>query len=81
MRPALDRVSGVAEAALPADYQRVLVAVRQAGGPVAPRAVGEALGQDTEVRDKLEPLRGTLAKLADRDSMHQRGEGEYTLRP
>ncbi|MFD3503468.1 hypothetical protein ACFWWT_49335 [Streptomyces sp. NPDC058676] len=61
-----DRASGVAESALPADYQRILAPVRQAGGPVATRAVGEALGLDTEVRGKLEPLRGKLTKLADR---------------
>ncbi|WP_171052747.1 hypothetical protein [Streptomyces marianii] len=29
-----DRASGVDESALPADYQRILSAVRQAGGPV-----------------------------------------------
>ncbi|UKY54901.1 hypothetical protein [Streptomyces inhibens] len=67
-----DRASGVAESALPADYQRILAAVRQASGPVATRAVGEALGLDTGVRGKLEPLRGKLTKLADRGWLHKR---------
>ncbi|CAL9328569.1 hypothetical protein SUDANB15_00021 [Streptomyces sp. enrichment culture] len=76
-----DRVSGVAESALPADYQRILAAVRQACGPVATRAVGEALGLDTGVRGKLEPLRGKLTKLAGRGWLHQRGDGRFTVRP
>ncbi|MDK1348980.1 hypothetical protein QNO09_38175 [Streptomyces sp. 378] len=76
-----DRASGVAESALPADYQRILAALRQAGGPVATRAVGEALGLDTGVRGKLEPLRGKLTKLADRGWLHKRGDGKFTVRP
>ncbi|MFD8642798.1 hypothetical protein ACFV14_21180 [Streptomyces zaomyceticus] len=76
-----DRASGGAESALPADYQRILAAVRQAGRPVATRAVGEALGPDTGVRGKLEPLRGKLTKLADRGRLHKRGDGKFTVRP
>ncbi|MER6549689.1 hypothetical protein [Streptomyces sp. NPDC001250] len=53
-----DRVPGVTEPALPAEYQRILAAVRQATGPVATRQIGEVLGLDTGVRGKLEPLRG-----------------------
>lgn len=37
------RTSG-GEGALPSDYQRVLAAVRQGGGPVMVRQVGETLG-------------------------------------
>ncbi|GAA3503472.1 hypothetical protein GCM10019016_105820 [Streptomyces prasinosporus] len=55
--------------------------MRQAGGPVAIRSVGEALGLDTGVRGKLEPLRGKLTKLADRGWLHQRGDGRLTVRP
>ncbi|MCG0283962.1 hypothetical protein [Streptomyces sp. PSAA01] len=65
-----DRGSGVGESALPAEYQRILSAVRQAAGPVATRQVGERLGLDTGVRGKLEPLRGKLTKLADRGWQH-----------
>jgi hypothetical protein len=56
----------VAESALPAEYQSILAAVRQAVGPVATRQIGEVLGLDTGMRGKLEPLRGKLTKLADR---------------
>ncbi|MER6382380.1 hypothetical protein [Streptomyces sp. NPDC001250] len=61
-----DRAPGVAESALPAEYQRILAAVRQAAAPVAVRQIGEVLGLDTEVRGKPEPLRGKLTKPADR---------------
>ncbi|MGW2086233.1 hypothetical protein [Streptomyces sp. NPDC001880] len=59
----------MAESALPAECQRVLTAVRQAGGRVSTRQIGEVLGLDTGVRGKLEPLRG---KLADRGWLHKR---------
>ncbi|MGW3248264.1 hypothetical protein [Streptomyces sp. NPDC001070] len=45
-----DRAPGVAESALPAEYQRILTAARQAPGPVATRQIGEVLGLDTGVR-------------------------------
>jgi hypothetical protein len=61
-----DRGPGVAESALPAEYQRILTVVRQAVGPVATPQIGEVLGLDTGVLGKLEPLRGKLTKLADR---------------
>ncbi|WP_240509156.1 hypothetical protein [Streptomyces agglomeratus] len=38
------RTSGVEEATLPPDYQRILAAVRQAAGPVMAREVGEVGG-------------------------------------
>ncbi|WP_262371169.1 hypothetical protein [Streptomyces sp. WAC01526] len=76
-----DRGPGVAESALPAEYQRILTAVRQAAGPVATRQIGEALGLDTGVRGKLEPLRGKLTKLADRGWLHKRLDGKFTTRP
>ncbi|MEV0186200.1 hypothetical protein AB0I54_44300 [Streptomyces sp. NPDC050625] len=72
---------GVLDSALPAEYQRVLAAVRAAGSPVAIRQIGEALGVDTGVRGKLEPLRGKLTKLADRGWQHKRPNGKFTLRP
>lgn len=68
-------------AALPAEYQRILTAVRQAAGPVSTRQIGEVLGLDTGVRGKLEPLRGKLAKLADRGWLHKRPDGKFTTRP
>ncbi|MFD4759790.1 hypothetical protein ACFWOJ_13110 [Streptomyces sp. NPDC058439] len=55
--------------------------MRQAAGPVMTRQIGEALGLDTGVRGKLEPLRGKLTKLADRGWLHKRTDGKYTARP
>lgn len=75
-----DHGPGVAESALPAEYQRILAAVRQAAGPVATRQIGEMLGLDTAVRGKLEPLRGKLTKLADRDWLHKLPDGRFTAR-
>jgi hypothetical protein len=59
------RGPGVAEDALPPEYQKILAVVRRAGAPVATRQVGEALGLEVTVRGRLEPLRG-LSKLAGR---------------
>ncbi|MEV7526725.1 hypothetical protein AB0O21_39920, partial [Streptomyces sp. NPDC091371] len=75
-----DRAPGLAESALPAEYQRILTAVRQAGGPVSTRQIGEVLGLDTGVRGKLEPLRGRLTKLADRGWLHKLPDGKFTTR-
>jgi len=54
------------EAAVPADYRRILEIVQTADGPVQVRAVGEELGLEVAVRGKLEPLRAKMTKLADR---------------
>ena len=72
------RGPGVAESVLPPDYQRILALVRQAGGPVAVRRVGEQLGLPVEVRGKLEPLRGKLSKLADRGWLRKLPDGRFT---
>ncbi|MFF2963776.1 hypothetical protein ACFVT1_33805 [Streptomyces sp. NPDC057963] len=72
-----DRAPGVEDGVLPAEYQRILAAVRQAAGPGATRQIGEVLGLDTGVRGKLEPLRG---KLADRGWLHKRPDGKFTAR-
>ncbi|MET7486706.1 hypothetical protein [Streptomyces sp. NPDC005538] len=45
--------------ALPPEYQRILAIVRDAGGAVTVRQVGEVLGLEAAVRGKLEPLRGS----------------------
>ncbi|MFE7708552.1 hypothetical protein ACFU6I_22765 [Streptomyces sp. NPDC057486] len=74
------RAPGVGEAALPPEYQRILAVVRQAGGPVMVRQVGEVLGLDTEVRGKLEPLRGKLSKLAGRGWLRKLPDGKFTTR-
>ncbi|MFE4416021.1 hypothetical protein [Streptomyces sp. NPDC056821] len=76
-----DRAPGVEDGVLPAEYQRILAAVRQAAGPVATRQIGGVLGLDTGVRGKLEPLRGKLTKLADRGWLHKRPDGKFTARP
>ena len=74
------RAPGVSEATLPPEYQRILTIVRQAGEPVMTWRVGEALGLDTGVRGKLEPLRGKLSKLADRGWLRKLPDGRYTAR-
>jgi hypothetical protein len=68
------------EAALPADYRRILAIVRAAGGPVQVKAVGEELGLEVGVRGKLEPLRAKMTKLADRGWLHKRPDGKFTAR-
>jgi hypothetical protein len=69
------------EAALPADYRRILAIVRATGGPVQVRAVGEELGLEVTVRGKLEPLRAKMTKLADRGWLHKRPDGKFSVRP
>ncbi|MGV9881141.1 hypothetical protein [Streptomyces sp. NPDC003006] len=75
------RAAGMADTALPPEYQRILASVRAAGGPVMVRQVGEALGLDTGVRGKPEPLRGKLTKLAGRGWLNKRPDGRFTVRP
>ncbi|MFD9337508.1 hypothetical protein ACFWBF_24350 [Streptomyces sp. NPDC060028] len=74
------RAPGVEQTTLPPDYQRILVAVRQAAGPVRARQVGEMLGVDISVRAKLEPLRGKLVRLADRGRLRKLPDGRFTTR-
>jgi hypothetical protein len=63
------------EAALPPDYQRIHATVRQATRPVMARQVGEVVGVDVSVRAKLEPLRGRLVRLTDRDWLRKLPDG------
>ncbi|MGW2184236.1 hypothetical protein ACWCXX_41190 [Streptomyces sp. NPDC001732] len=74
------RAAGVEETALPADYQRILAAVRQAAGPVMAREVGEVVGVDVSVRSKLEPLRSKLVRLVDRGWLRKLPDGRFTTR-
>lgn len=74
------REGGVDEAVLPPEYQRILAAVRQAGAPVATRAVGETLGPESGVRGKLEPLQGKLTRLAEWGWLRKQPAGRYTVR-
>ncbi|MEU2027137.1 hypothetical protein ABZ565_34175 [Streptomyces sp. NPDC016469] len=74
------RESGVEEDSLPWDYQRILVAVRQAAGPVMAREVGEAVGVDVSVKAKLEPLRSKLIRLVDRGWLRKLPDGRFTTR-
>ncbi|MGW1073125.1 hypothetical protein [Streptomyces sp. NPDC002537] len=60
------REAGVGEDALPPDHQRIMQIVREAGGPVRVKDVGTVLGLEVEVKGRLEPLRGKLAKLSGR---------------
>ena len=73
------RVGGGDPGMLPADYQRILSIVREAGGPVKVKEVGLALGLPVEVRGKLEPLRAKLTKLADRGWLRKLGDGRFTI--
>ncbi|MEU8921467.1 hypothetical protein AB0D10_11115 [Kitasatospora sp. NPDC048545] len=75
------RGPGVDLDALPPDYQRLLAIVRDAGGPVATKHVGEVLGLEVAVRGKLEPLRGKLSKLAGRGWLRKLPDGRFTARP
>ncbi|MHA6757026.1 hypothetical protein [Streptacidiphilus sp. PAMC 29251] len=72
------RTAGVAESALPPEYQRIMAAMRKAAGPVMMRQVAETLGLDTAVRGKLEPLRGKLTKLAERGWLRKLPDGRYS---
>ncbi len=72
------RAPGVAESALPPEYQRIMAAMRKAAGPVMMRQVAEILGLDTGVRGRLEPLRGKLTKLADRGWLRKLPDGRYS---
>ncbi|MFD4948229.1 hypothetical protein ACFVYE_44145 [Streptomyces sp. NPDC058239] len=74
------RAPDVEESTLPSDYQCILAAVRQAAGPVKARQVGEMLGVDVSVRNKLEPLRGKLVRLADRGWLRKLPDGRFTTR-
>lgn len=74
------RTSGVEETMLPPDYQRILAVVREAAGPVMARQVGEVLGVDVSVRAGLEPLRGKLARPADRGRLRKMPDGRSTTR-
>ncbi|MFH9967846.1 hypothetical protein ACH4PR_41930 [Streptomyces mirabilis] len=68
------------ETALPDDYRRILQIVRGGDGPVQVRAVGEELGLDVGLREKLEPLRAKMTKLADRGWLHKRPDGRFAVR-
>ncbi|MEU3283374.1 hypothetical protein ABZ698_41520, partial [Streptomyces antibioticus] len=59
------REAGMAESVLPPEYQRIWAAVRQAGAPVATRAVGEELG--------LIDLPGSTRALGDHQLFHTPG--------
>jgi hypothetical protein len=72
------RVVGVTDAALPAEYRKILAFVQGAVGPVAVKQVGEWLGMDPRERGKLEPLRAKLVKLADRGWIRKLPDGRFT---
>ncbi|OIJ93301.1 hypothetical protein BIV24_12090 [Streptomyces colonosanans] len=74
------REPGADESMLPPDYQRILAAVRQAGGPVMAREVGEVVGVDVSVRAKLEPLRSKLVRIVDRGLLRKLPDGRLTTR-
>ncbi|WP_329303748.1 hypothetical protein OG410_40545 [Streptomyces sp. NBC_00659] len=74
------RTTDVEESVLPLDYQRILAGVQQAAGPVMARQIGEMLGVDVNVRARLEPLRGKLARLVDRSWLRRLPNGRFTTR-
>lgn len=57
-----------------------MAVVRDAGGPVSTRQVGQELGLEVTVRGKLEPLRGKLSKLAGRGWLRKLPDGRFTTR-
>jgi hypothetical protein len=75
------RGPGVAQDALPPEYQRILAIVRGAGGAVSTKQVGQELGLEVGVRGKLEPLRGKLSKFAGRGWLRKLPDGRFTARP
>ncbi|MEU1931849.1 hypothetical protein ABZ516_31275 [Streptomyces sp. NPDC019826] len=74
------RTPDMEEAMLPPNYQHILATVRQTAGPVMARQVGDALGVDVSVRSKLEPLRGKLVRLVDREWLRKLPDGQFTTR-
>lgn len=74
------RGAGVDQEALPPEYQRILAIVRDAGGAVTVKQVGEVLGLEVAVRGKLEPLRGKMTKLAGRGWLRKLPDGRFTVR-
>lgn len=74
------RGPGMDQDALPPDYQRIMAVVRDAGGPVSTRQVGQDLGLEVTVRGRLEPLRGKLSKLAGRGWLRKLPDGRFTTR-
>ncbi|MGN5382193.1 hypothetical protein ACQ4WX_48845 [Streptomyces lasalocidi] len=75
------REPAVEEIALPPVSQVILAVVRQTARPVMVRQIGEALGLDTGVRGKLEPLRWKLSKLASRGWLRKLPDGRFGTRP
>ncbi|MGQ4718404.1 hypothetical protein ACUN22_32570 [Streptomyces anulatus] len=73
------RTSGVEEATLPPDYQRILAAVRRRRTGHA-REVGEAVGVDVAVKAKLEPLRSKLVRLVDRGWLRKLPDARFDTR-
>ncbi|WP_371484198.1 hypothetical protein [Kitasatospora sp. NBC_00315] len=74
------RGPGMAQDALPPDYQRIMAVVQDTGGPVSTRQVGQELGLEVTARGKLEPLRGKLSKLAARGWLRKLPDGRFTTR-
>ncbi|WP_235092875.1 hypothetical protein [Streptomyces sp. A1-5] len=75
------REAGIAEDALPPDYQQTMKIVREAGGPVRVKDVGTALGLEVEVKSRLEPLRGKLTKLSGRGWLRKLPDGRFQHMP
>ncbi|MGW2965148.1 hypothetical protein ACWDGI_42820 [Streptomyces sp. NPDC001220] len=74
------RGPGMAQDALPPDYQRIMAVVRDAGGPVSTRQVGQELGLEVTVRGKAESAKTAPAKR----STHQTAahhQHEYASSP
>jgi hypothetical protein len=55
--------------------------VREVDGPAQVRAVGERPDLGTSVRGGLEPPRAKMTMGADRDRLHKRPGGRFTVRP
>ncbi|MFB6678736.1 hypothetical protein ACFCWG_41250 [Streptomyces sp. NPDC056390] len=71
------RERGMDEAALPAEYRQIFAVVRAADGPVMAKKVCAALKLGATPRE-VEPMRGKLARLAQRGWLRKTAGGRFT---
>jgi hypothetical protein len=71
---------GMAEGALPADYQAIMKIVAASSEQVPAKHVSVQLGRGTEP-GQVEPVRDKLRRLADRGWLHRTPAGRFTALP
>ncbi|WP_181012348.1 MULTISPECIES: hypothetical protein [unclassified Streptomyces] len=75
------REAGAGEEVLSPDYQRLMMIVRNAGGPIRVKDVGVELGLEVEAKGRMEPLRGKLSELAGRVWLRKLPDGRFQIAP